>query len=128
MDKENENTHIIEADLEFLEKELAQLDSPMMLGELVSAIEAFDSAIKAYTDDNAAEEIAWCLHQIAVCYRELVKFEQAERYFTASFQAYFKIGDHETGHDVVSELRQLYISSNQVEKLTQLGAVGKQKR
>jgi tetratricopeptide (TPR) repeat protein len=98
------------------------------LNDAISALEYLKSAMQRYSMESSPEEFAWCLHQAGICLLQLFDFDAAERHLVGSYQAYFKVGNNEAGRDVIATLKEMYRSSNQIDKLAGLERIGKQKR
>ena len=100
----------------------------MMIEDYISAIDYFNQAMKVYSTESNSVEVAWCLHQLGLCYQKLFDLNAAERHLAGAYQSYFKAGDNEAGKEVIEDLKKLYASSNQSDKISELEMIGKQKR
>ncbi len=100
----------------------------MVIEDHLSAIDYLNQAMNIYSAESDSAEFAWCLHQLGLCYQKLYDLNAAERYLVGAYQSYFKAGDNETGREVIEDLKKLYISSNQSNKISELEMIGKQKR
>jgi len=100
----------------------------MEIGEFTAAIQSLETAMKIYAEENSHDEYAWCQHQLGLCYKQLIDFNNAERLLTGAYQNYFKIGLDREGREVIESLKDLFISSNQMSKLVSLESKTKSKR
>ncbi len=100
----------------------------MVLEDYIEAMSSLQQALKTYSADSNAIEVAWCLHQLGNCYLKLFDLNSAERHFIGAYQSYFQAGDNEAGRGVIEQLKKTYLASNQVNKIDQLDTIGKQKR
>ncbi len=85
-------------------------------GNYISAIEYLDKNLESYSSDEEINECSWCLQQIGNCYLNIYNLEEADKYFTASYQGYFKANDHTSALEVVDQLKELYQNSDQLKK------------
>lgn len=100
----------------------------MDLGEYYEAIKSLNSALKFFGEESTTEEKAWCTWQLAICYKELFNLPMAEKNFLEALNRYIQTGNDECTQEILKELKELYSSSGQNEKLSGLNSLGKQKR
>ena len=95
--------------------------------DYVTAIGILEKNLKLYNSDDHLPECAWCLRQTGICYQNTCDFAEAGKYFTSSYQAYFKADKYENALEVIEQLKTLYINSGQHRKISQLENIARQK-
>ncbi len=94
----------------------------------ISAIDYLKKNLESYSTDEEINECSWCLNQIGNCYVNIYNLEEAEKYYTASYQGYFKANDHTSALEVVDQLKKLYQNSDQPKKINALENLIRQRR
>lgn len=98
------------------------------LEDYFHAIQELNAALDIFPTEKASANIAWCQQMLGQCHWKLFDLASAERHFVASHQGYLKLGDTQNAMEVIDQLKQLYTSSDQIDKLSELNRMRKQKR
>ncbi|MDH5559455.1 MAG: tetratricopeptide repeat protein [Deltaproteobacteria bacterium] len=90
------------------------------LGNYAEAIKNLKKAVDIHNRKDEYLGRGWCQMQIGICCQEIFLFEKTEQFFQQSYQSYLKANDPIKAQTPLNALKDLFIKTDQSDKLKRL--------